>query len=187
MRGRRFVPLVLFVLTAWLVLACGKRGPTDLEGRPIDPLATTAPVSVLVFVGTRCPVSNRYAPAISRIAERFAARGAELYVVYPGDGESVAAVRAHVAEHKLPGRVVLDPGHALVERTGVSVTPEAVVFAKGELVYRGRVDDRQVDLGVARPEATTHDLESALEAVLEGRPAPVKTTIAIGCSIPRAR
>ena len=175
------------MLTASLVLACGKRGPTDLEGRRVDPLATSARVSVLVFVGTRCPVSNRYAPAISRIAERYATRGAELYVVYPGDGEGVAAVRAHVAEHELPGQVILDPGHVLVERAGVSVTPEAAVFAKGELVYRGRIDDRQVDLGVTRAEATTHDLEAAVEAALDGRPAPAKTTVAVGCSIPRAR
>jgi hypothetical protein len=35
-----------------------------LDGSPLDPLAADAPATVLVFVSTHCPISNRYAPTV---------------------------------------------------------------------------------------------------------------------------
>ena len=72
----------------------------------------------------------------------------------------------------------------LVRRAGATITPEAAVFgAAPEPLYLGRIDDRYVDFGKARPEATRHDLEQALDAVLDGRPVPEPRTEAIGCFI----
>jgi len=51
-------------------------------------------------------------------------------------------------------------------------------------VYHGRIDNRYVQLGKARPAATHEDLEEALAAVLAGTPVKVSSTRAIGCSIP---
>ena len=66
-------------------------------------------------------------------------------------------------------------------------TPEAAVFADGELVYRGRIDDRFVDFGKTRAAATTHDLAFALQAILDGRPVPESRTRAVGCFIPELK
>jgi hypothetical protein len=53
---------------------------------------------------------------------------------------------------------------------------------KGDrLLYRGRIDDRYVDLGRERPQPTSHDLESALIALIAGKPVAVRETRAIGC------
>ena len=76
-----------------------------------------------------------------------------------------------------------DPTHALVKFVGATVTPEAAVYAGGRVVYRGRIDDRYVDLGVERPAPTRHDLADALTASLAGKPAPHATTQAVGCFI----
>jgi hypothetical protein len=51
-------------------------------------------------------------------------------------------------------------------------------------VYHGRIDDRQVDLGVARPEASRHDLRDAIEAALSGKQPDETYAPAVGCSIP---
>jgi len=64
-----------------------------------------------------------------------------------------------------------------------TITPEAAVFASGRMLYRGRIDDHYVALGQARPAPTTHDLQDALEAALNGRPVPNPTTKAVGCII----
>jgi hypothetical protein len=57
------------------------------------------------------------------------------------------------------------------------------VVVAGKVVYRGRIDDRYVDLGLERPAATTHDLGDALEAVMTGKPVAHPTTQAVGCYI----
>jgi hypothetical protein len=166
--------------------------PTGLDGRALDPLASPeAAVSVLVFISTHCPISNRYAPTLRSIHERYAERpvGTDVafYLVYPDPADDAAAVEAHMREFALPGVAVRDPGHALVDAARARVTPEAAVFrAQGklqELVYHGRIDDRARDFGKVRPEASHHDLVDTLDAVLAGRPVPQPETQAVGCYI----
>jgi hypothetical protein len=155
----------------------------DLDGHQADPLASDA-ITVLVFVSTDCPISNRYAPELSRLYERYSPRGVAIRLVYPTAQETPAMVRDHVREYSLPFGAVLDPFHVLVARAQVTTTPEAAVFARGgALVYHGRIDDRQVDFGVTRPEPTRHDLQDAIDAVLDGRVPEEKEATPIGCAI----
>jgi hypothetical protein len=50
-------------------------------------------------------------------------------------------------------------------------------------VYHGRIDDRFIDFGKSRTQPTTHDLSSAIEAVLAGKQVSSAVTKAIGCYI----
>jgi len=51
-----------------------------------------------------------------------------------------------------------DVRHELVKLAKPTVTPEAAVFdARGHLVYKGRIDDRFIELGRNGPGATRHD------------------------------
>ena len=157
----------------------------DLAGRAVDPLAAPdARAVVLLFTRTDCPISNRYAPEVRRLYERFHERGVRFWLVYPDPDSTVEDIERHLAEYAYPLPALRDPRHELVRRAGATITPEAAVFGgAGEPLYLGRIDDRYVDFGRARPEATRHDLEQALEAVLEGRPVPEPRTEAIGCFI----
>lgn len=165
-------------------VAAASQGVVGLDGRSMDPLTLPAGVRahVLVFTTTDCPISNRYAPEIKRLAAAWAARGVRFWVVYPVPGDTPEKVRAHVAQFGVNLPVVRDTRFELVRRTGVTVTPEvAVIDATGTMAYRGRVDDRYVDFGVDRPAPTTRDLDAALENLLAGRPIEPKTTRAVGC------
>ena len=51
------------------------------------------------------------------------------------------------------------------------------------VAYRGRIDNRYVELGVERPAATQRDLADALAAVVAGKPVAAATTQAVGCYI----
>jgi hypothetical protein len=157
-----------------------------LNGATVDALDAPAGTRAIVylFTSTDCPVSNRYAPEIRRIEQTFTPRGVVMRLVYPSRHEGVAAIRDHMAAFGFSGlQAVRDPDLALVKFVGATITPEAAVVVGGKVVYRGRIDDRYVDLGVERPAPTTHDLADALTAVFAGRPIEHPVTQAVGCYI----
>jgi hypothetical protein len=157
----------------------------DADGNQVDVLAgADIEAAVLVFVGVDCPISNRYAPELQRLQREFAPRGIAFYRVYPEPSLDAATVRRHGVDYGLAFPALLDREHRLVEHTGVEVTPEAAVLARdGSLLYRGRIDDRWVDVGTRRPHANRHELRAALEAIVAGRPAPPAQGRAVGCYI----
>ncbi len=158
--------------------------PLNLAGQPVNPFAAPAQARVFLFVRTDCPVTNRYAPELRRIAAEFSGDHIQFWLVYPDSSETSSTIEAHVAEYRFSGKALRDPSHGLVRRAGATVAPEAAVFdGSGKLVYLGRIDDRWVDFGKARQVPTTHDLEMALSAVIAGKPVSVSRTRAVGCSL----
>ena len=159
----------------------------DLHGAAIDPLSARDDVAatVLLFVSTHCPISNRYAPTIRRLASGWAERRVATWLVYPDPDDDADAIAAHQSEFSLSLPTVRDPTHRLVARAGARVTPEAAIFVPGTPtpVYAGRIDDRVVTFGTVRAEASSEELYDAVRAVLAGdRPSRAKAP-AIGCYI----
>jgi hypothetical protein len=164
----------------------------DLEDRPVQPMADPAAKAfVFLFVGTECPISNRYAPEIRRLRDAFQPKGVAFRLVYAEASATVLGIRGHLAAYDLGSSALRDPEHALVKAAQARVTPEAAVFVPGptgpHLVYHGRIDDRYVDVGRERRAPTTRDLEEAIGAILAGRPVPRASTPAVGCFLADAR
>lgn len=159
---------------------------TDLLGGRVLPLHGPGPRgTVFVFARTDCPISNRYAPELRRLHERFAPAGVAFWLVYPDPGEAVDGIQRHLREFAHPFGALRDLKHTLVRMVQATVTPEAAVFVGGPsgpwLVYRGRIDDRYVAFGTERAAPTTRDLEHVLEAIAAGKAVTARTTRAIGC------
>ncbi len=147
-------------------------------------LMLAADVRVLVFVRTDCPITNRYAPELQRIAKEFQDRPVEFAFVYPDPSETEQGMKEHMKTYGLPGTWTRDPGHELERKAHATVAPEAAVFDRsGHLKYHGRIDDRYVSPGVARPTAKVHDLEDAITAVVAGKAVARPETKAVGCSL----
>ncbi len=164
----------------------------DLTGRRVEPFQTKdAKAIVFIFIRTDCPISNRYAPEVERLYKKFVARGIHFWLVYPDPDESTEAIGRHLKEYNYHPGALRDPQHTLVKMTNVQVTPEAAVFVPdGEgkrMIYRGRIDDRYVAFGRARPAPTRRELEQVLEAIVAGKTVSPRTTTAIGCFIPELR
>src|SRR5688572_1031982 len=69
----------------------------DLEDEPVDPFRdTNATAFVFAFVSIDCPISNRSAPELQRLKDRFFKRGAAFRLVYPNKLESSEQIRAHL-------------------------------------------------------------------------------------------
>ena len=164
-------------------------GVLDLENRPIDPfraVKSNAKTIVFVFVRTDCPISNRYAPEIERLHQKYTARGVAFWLVYPETDTISAEIASHAKEYRLSLPVLRDPSQSLVKKAGVRVTPEVAVFSgDGTELYRGRIDDRVVDFGKERAVPTQHDLDDALAAILAHQPVRKPVQPAIGCYLSR--
>jgi hypothetical protein len=158
-----------------------------LAGTAVDALRAPAGATAIVYIftSTDCPISNRYAPEVQSLVRTFAPRGVVFRLIYPSRSESDAAIRAHQRAFAYEGltEALRDPALALVKFSGATITPEAAVVVDGKVVYRGRIDDRYVELGVERPAPTTHDLAAALTATLAGTPIAHPITQAVGCFI----
>jgi hypothetical protein len=146
----------------------------------LTPLSAAEPIRVLVFTTTDCPISNRYAPEIQRLAAKFADQ-ARFVLVYPVATDSPKLIREHRKRFGYSLESIRDTTQKLVKQTGVTVTPEVAVMAGERIVYRGRIDDRYVDLGRERPSPTQRDLENALSALIAGKPIAAPETRAVGC------
>ena len=160
----------------------------DLNGRPVTELAPPgARAVVLFFAASDCPVSNRYIPEVERLTKQFEPLGVKVWFVYPNPGDNPNVVRAHDREYSITASTALDNTQSLTRMAQVTTTPEAAVFIprNGALreVYRGRIDDRYLSLGTERPQATHHDLEEAIRAVLAGKLVPQPGGPPVGCSI----
>lgn len=140
---------------------------------------------VFVFVLQDCPIANSYMPELNRLYESFAPRGIQMVMVEADPQITPDAARQHAEQYQIKMPVVIDRDHDLVHATSATKTPEAVVIShRGEVLYRGRIDDQYVALGKRRMQVTSHDLQEALEAVLVDKPVPQPRTEAIGCFIP---
>jgi thiol-disulfide isomerase/thioredoxin len=141
--------------------------------------------TVFIFVAIDCPNSNTYAPVLARMYREYSQRGIAFYNVYSDPSENADAVRKHDADYLVPFPALLDMHQTLARQTGARSTPEAVILGPdGQELYRGRVDDRFVDFGKTRFHPTQDDLGDALDAILQGKPAPHPVTKVLGCAIP---
>ena len=152
--------------------------------------------TLYIFVTHECPIANRYAPEIGRIAEEHLDVVGPTVVVYADANALAKDCATHFKQYYLASdstedkahvasvRMVHDAEHAWVKRFDARAVPTAVI-ARGKIVlYHGRIDDRNPRLGARRVQAGQQDLRDALAALRAGTLTPTRTTV-VGCSIDR--
>ena len=202
MKKQYAVSLVLaaFVIIALAAVAGSGRNGSDLPAPPaigtaIDdfklPDADGAEHSlksltgkhgaVIIFVATKCPVSNAYNDRMEKLAQDYKAKGVNVIGINSNNTEPAAEVKSHAGEKHLTFTILKDDGNKIADRLGATRTPEAyVIDASGKLVYHGRIDNAQNPANI-----TSSDLREALDEMLAGKPIQKTTSVAFGCSIKR--
>ena len=190
-RPRLLLALLLFAVL--ILCGVGKSALAvelpDVSGQLHRPLEkSSARADVVIFILHDCPIANAFAPEISRLNAEFQPRGIRFFVVHVDSALATTDAQQHAKDFAFTCPVLLDRQHTLVARLKAAVTPEAfVVNSAGETLYRGRIDDRFVELGKRRQEPTRRDLRLALENFLAGKPVAEPVTKAIGCFIPTVK
>jgi len=158
--------------------------PAASDGKAValkDLLAKSKAVAV-VFIATKCPVSNAYNTRMAALGKEYAAKGVLLVGINSNKTEPAAEVKEHAEKHGFTFPVVKDEGNKVADAYGAAKTPEVFVLdPKGILMYHGRIDENQDDARNVR----SPDLRNAFEAILAGKLVPAAETKAFGCTIKR--
>jgi len=191
--GVRTVPIIGLFL---LVIAASITAEPLVDFKLPDGIGAIHPAAewqrnravVLLFISSDCPISNRYAPAINALVKEYVPANTAFYAVQSDPDITAEAARQYAQDYGFQFPVLLDPYQTIASRYGVLVTPTAVVVSgRGDLLYRGRIDDRAVDLGKWRNTARKQDLRDAIASVLVNKPVGQPFPDAIGCFLPQKR
>ncbi|HZI47232.1 MAG TPA: thioredoxin family protein [Pyrinomonadaceae bacterium] len=137
--------------------------------------------AVVIFIATKCPVSNAYNERMEKLAQEYKAKGINFIGINSNNTEPVAEVKSHATEKGLTFTILKDDGNKIADRLGATRTPEAYVLdASMKLVYHGRIDNSQKVEGI-----TSEDLRDALNEMLAGKAVTKTGGAAFGCSIKR--
>ncbi len=137
--------------------------------------------TVILFVATKCPVSNAYNARMQKLADDYRAKGVNVVGINSNVSEPASEVKSHAAEKGLTFTMLKDAGNQIADRFDAQVTPEAYLLdASGKLVYHGRINNSRNGDSI-----TSSELREAVEAVLAGKPVEKTEVKAFGCSIKR--
>lgn len=155
----------------------------DLQGGPRTFAFAKASATVVLFVSTKCPVSNRYSDRMTALYKAYSDKDVQFVFVNANDNEPAAEVEQHSREARYPFPVYKDVNNALADKLNAQWTPETYVFDRaGKQQYHGRIDDAQ---NIAR--VKEESLRLAIDAVLAGAAPSPSDTRALGCTIKRVR
>lgn len=137
--------------------------------------------TVVVFLSAKCPCSASHEPALKQLFQEYADKGFQFLAVHSNRDESFESTSAHFKTSSLPFPVIQDQENRIANAFNALKTPHAFILGKkGELLFRGGVDDSQIS-AMARK----HYLKDALAALAEGKEPPLKESRTLGCIIQR--
>jgi peroxiredoxin len=152
-----------------------------------------AKVLVVLFTCNHCPTAQAYEARLAKFHADYKDRGVALVAISPNDPRGVRLdelgytdltdsfddMKVRARDHKFAYPYLYDGETQATSRAyGVLATPHVFVFdAARKLRYVGRWDDAESRRPVRSP-----DTINAVDALLAGRPVPVETTRAFGCS-----
>ena len=145
-----------------------------------------APALLVLFICNHCPYVKHIRSALADVAREYQRRGAAIVAISANDVQShhddspeKMKQEARSAGYVFP--YLYDESQSVAQAYRAACTPDIFLFDKNrKLAYRGQFDDSRP--GNGRP-VTGRDLRAALEAVLQGRPAPDPQIPSVGCNI----
>lgn len=145
-------------------------------------IADGSQATVVIILGAECPISRRMLPRMKELAKISKQKDVAFYGVFSDSWTTLEGAKKFQKEYEVDFPLLLDNSVSIAKHLKSGVKPEAFVFdEKGELIYRGRIDNRFVSIGRLRNTFDKHDLLNAITAAAEGVKPEVSETPAIGC------
>jgi len=155
----------------------------DVKGNPVQFSSLKGDVTVIMFIATRCPISNDYNERMTALYNDYSPKGVKFVSINSNRTEPAADVEAHAKKNGFPFPVYKDDNNVVADRFGAQFTPEVFGLDKGGVIrYHGSIDDSR---NIARVRA--QPLRNALDSLLAGKPVETAQTKAFGCTIKRVK
>ncbi len=153
------IMLVLLVSVGSATVRAESRNYTTADGSEVSLRAPKDGATALVFYSSECPISNYYSPTLNAIRAEYPADRLKLIGVCVDPDISDETFASHAQEYDLKYPVIRDRNARLAAIFGAEVTPEAVVLDdRGDVRYRGRIDDQYAKRLVKKTSPQTHEL-----------------------------
>lgn len=144
-------------------------------------------VTVVCFLGAECPLARLYGPKLNQMAAAYESQGVRFIGVNSNQQDSLEDVQKYVKRYEIRFPLAKDYNNKVADQFKAVRTPEVFVLDEQlNVKYRGRLDNQYLP-GISRAETTSHDLKSALDQVLAGKPVEVASTKPNGCFIGRVK
>ena len=145
-------------------------------------------ITITVFLGIDCPVSQKYITTLNSIYTSFKDRTEIEWIFIIPENVKKSKLKAFAKEYKikfpLESSLTRKKSAAYYEAT---VTPEVFVEKKGRTLYKGAIDNWFYELGKYRQQVTENYLIDALESVLRNQEPIIKETTPVGCFIQHSK
>lgn len=150
-----------------------------------------APLAVVAFMGTECPLARLYAPRLQQLADEYADRGVAFVAIDSNVQDPLTRMSAFANQHGWKFGFWKDRDQSVADLFSITRNPTVCLLDKNRVVrYQGRIDDQYglgTTSGYARPEIKRRDLALAIDELLAGKDVSQPTTPAGGCLIGRRR
>lgn len=137
---------------------------------------------VVIFLGTDCPISQKYVHTLREMHTNYAAN-ITMFGIVPNNF-SDKKISAFKNKFKIPFEIFRDNGNKFAKEFNATVTPESFLFdSNGTIYYDGAIDDWFYALGRNKLKPNNTYLINAIEDLINGRLTLTTHIDAIGCFI----
>ena len=173
-----------------MMMPLGAKAPAfelaDPSGRRFSLASFDGSALLVAFICSHCPFVKHVRAGFAALAAEYQKRGVAVVAIasndakaYPEDGPEGMAAEAKEVGYTFP--YLFDETQEVAKAYGAACTPDFFLFDRERrLFYRGQLDGSRPGNGVP---VTGEDLRRALDAVLDGRPAPEVQRPSLGCNI----
>ena len=145
-----------------------------------------APALLVIFMCNHCPYVQHVADEMARLVREHQKRGLAVVGINANDWEafpddSPACMAEEVRRRGYTFPYLIDKTQEVAKAYRAACTPDFFLFDKDrKLAYRGQMDSSRPGNNLP---VTGKDLREALDAVLQGQPAPPLQRPSLGCNI----
>lgn len=139
-------------------------------------------ICVIIFLSPTCPLSQKYTLTLNELAKSFADT-VKFYGVFAEAKPEPGEYASFRKKYHIRFPLLVDSKKTLVKNLSATVTPEAFVISKGNVIYHGAIDDWAISLGKMRNGASTNFLQDAIHSAILDKAPVTSYQNPVGCFI----